>query len=223
MCASTSGPPFSFFLQNFLTNRLTTFKLFSAMITKKKKKKLIIVHDLGGSPESDWLPWLKREMEGKGWDVVAPLLPNSKEPLVFDWLLTLGKAVGKVDEDTYIVGHSLGAITTLKLLDNLSGNESIGGVVLVAGFDNPVERKEMENFFYSPLNWEKVKRTCKKFVIIHSEDDPVVPADNGVRMKNKLDAERILVDGYRHFSAEEGIHTLPLVLQELLEISDSSK
>ena len=95
----------------------------------------------------------------------------------------------------------------------------MGGASLVAGFDNPLGFKEMENFFQGPLNWDKAKRVCKKFVVIHSEDDPDVPADNGIRMKNKLDAKKILVNGYKHFTGNDGINALPLVLEELLEIT----
>lgn len=194
--------------------------------TNKKeeaKKKLILVHGLAGSPESDWLPWLKGEMESKGWDVVAPALPNADKPMVPEWVSTLHQAAGKVDKNIYIVGYSLGCIATLRYLDNLANGVHIGGAILVAGFDNPLNNKEMESFFYGPVNWEKAKRVCKKFVVLHSEDDPYVPADNGIRMKNKLNAKRLLVNGYRHFSGSHGIHTLPIVLQELLEISASAK
>lgn len=187
---------------------------------EKVQKKLIIVHGWEGSPNSDWLPWLRGEMERRGWEVHVPALPNAKNPKIHEWLPALALVADKVDENTFMVGHSLGCITVLRFLENLPEEVQIGGAILVAGFDNPLNSRELEDFFAAPINWEKAKRNCKKFVSIHSEDDPVVPVDNSVRFKNKLDAKETVVSGYRHFAGEHGITSLPLVLQELLEISD---
>lgn len=194
-------------------------KIESTESKKESKKKLIIVHGWTGSPDRDWLPWLKSEMEKKGWEVVAPTLPNTNNPKLHEWLQSLTQVSGEVDEATYIIGHALGCITTLRFLENLSEGKSIGGAVLVAGFDNPLNHKELDNFFESPINWGKARSKSKEFVTIHSEDDPVVPADNGLRYKSYLGGKRILVNGYGHFAEKYGITALPLVLQELLEIS----
>ena len=186
---------------------------------EKIHKKLIIVHGWEGSPEGGWFPWLKSEMERKGWEVHIPALPNSNNPKIHEWLGLLAQVADSVDENTYMVGHSLGCVTILKFLENLDEKQKIGGVILIAGFDNPLGIKEIENFFQGPLNWDKAKRTCKKFIVIHSEDDHGVPADNGIRMKNNLGAKKILVNGYKHFSGDDGVNSLPLVIEELLEIS----
>lgn len=186
---------------------------------EKAQKKLIIVHGWEGSPERDWLPWLKGEMERKGWEVLVPAMPNAAEPKVSEWVPSLAQASGKVDENTFMVGHSLGCITILRFLDNLPENASIGGAILVAGFDNALKHRELVSFFEAPINWEKAKRKCAKFVSIHSEDDSAVPVDNSVRLKNNLDAKKIVVNGYGHFAGDNGVTSLPLVLQELLDIS----
>ena len=193
--------------------------------TKKGKpqKRLIIVHGWEGSPDHGWYPWLKAEMEKRGWEVVAPALPNTNNPKAHEWLACLVQVAGKVDENTFMVGHSLGCVTIVCFLENLPDTQSIGGAVLVAGFDNPLNIKELENFYEVPINWEKAKRKCKKFVSIHSVDDPYVPVENSVRLQGKLGAKKIVVEGFKHFSGDEGFSTLPLVLQELLEISDESK
>ncbi len=189
----------------------------------KTKKKLIIVHGFEGSPEHGWYPWLKGEVERKGWEAHAPTLPNTNDPQVHEWLPTLTQATGKVDENTYMVGHSLGCITILRFLETMKDGESIGGAIFVAGFDNSLGNRKIEGFFQAPVNWEKAKRACKKFVVINSEDDPQVPVDNSVRLKNNLDAKKMVVNGYRHFTSIDGVNSLPLVLQELLEISASAK
>ncbi len=185
----------------------------------KPQKRLVIVHGWTGLPEHGWYPWLKGEIEKKGWEASIPAMPNTHEPKLHEWLPALVQAIGKVDENTYLVGHSLGCITIIRFLETLESKESIGGAVFVAGYDNNLDAKEMESFFKAPINWEKAKRVCKQFVSIHSEDDPDVPIDNSVRLKNNLNAKKIVVNGYRHFTSNDGITSLPLVLQELLEIS----
>ena len=186
---------------------------------EKVHKKLIIVHGWEGSPQEAWFPWLKSEMERKDWEVHVPALPNANNPKMHDWVSSLAQVADSVDENTYMVGYSLGCITILRFLENLDEKQKIGGAILVAGFDNPLNINELGNFFQGPLNWDKAKRVCKKFVVIHSEDDPDVPADNGIRMSNNLGAKKILVNGYKHFSGDDGINSLPLVLEELLEIT----
>ncbi len=190
---------------------------------EKAQKKLIIVHGWEGSPDSDWLPWLRGEMERKGWEVHVPALPNTNEPKIYEWLPSLAQVTGKVDENTFMVGHSLGCITIIRFLENLGGEDSVGGAILVAGFDSALKYKELITFYEAPINWEKAKNKCKKFVSIHSEDDPFVPVDNSVRLKEHLGAKKIVVNGFRHFSGDDGVTSLPIVLQELLEISGESQ
>ena len=114
---------------------------------KDSKKRLVIVHGWEGSPEEGWFPWLKAEMEKRGWEVSVPALPNSAEPEQARWLPYLQMIVGKVDKNTFMVGHSLGCITILRFLERLPKEEFIGGAILVAGFDNPLRYKELKNFF----------------------------------------------------------------------------
>ena len=188
-------------------------------MTMEAKKRLIIVHGWEDSPTGGWFPWLAAEMEKHGWDVQIPAMPNTNNPELFEWLPFLKQTAGKVDEKTFMVGHSLGCITILRFLESLAAVESIGGAVLVAGFDNPLKYKELKNFFQEPINWKEIKAKCKKFVAIHSMDDPFVPTENGLRFKEQLGAETIMLDGFRHFSGDDGVYELPIVAQELLRMS----
>ncbi|MEX0617265.1 MAG: alpha/beta fold hydrolase [Candidatus Woykebacteria bacterium] len=185
----------------------------------KVQKRLILVHGWEGSPEHGWFPWLKVEMEKRGWEVLAPAMPNTNEPKIYEWLPYLKQVAGEVDERTFMVGHSLGCITILRLLENIPEGQKIGGSVLVAGFDNPLKNKELGNFFEAPINWVKIKENCKKFVSIHSVDDPYVPIENSISYERNLSAKTLKLSGWRHFSGDEGTTSVPPVLEELLSIS----
>ncbi len=186
---------------------------------QESKKKLIIVHGWEGYPEEGWFPWLREEMEKQGWEVKVPVMPNPAQPEQARWVPYLGTIAGKVDKNTFMVGHSLGCITILRFLERLQEDTSIGGTVLVAGFDNPLKYKELKNFFHDPILWVQIKKKCKNFVTIHSEDDPFVPVENSTSFKEKLDSKTDVVNGFRHFSGSHGITSVPIVLEELLDIS----
>jgi len=186
---------------------------------KEERKRLIVVHGWEGSPEHGWFPWLKSEMEKRGWQVQIPAMPSAAAPKVYEWVPYLLEVAGRVDENTFMIGHSLGCVTILKFLESLPKGKMLGGAILVAGFDNSLTFKELENFFDTPIDWEKAKKKCKKFVSIHSENDPSVPVENSIKFEKGLGAKKIIVDGYKHFSGDDGFTSLPLILEELLEIS----
>ena len=186
---------------------------------KESKKRLVIVHSWEGSLEEGWYPWLKAEMEKRGWEVLVPTMPNSAEPEQSQWVPYLQTVVGKVDNNTFMVGHSLGCVTIFRFLEQLPQGQSIGGAILVAGFDNPLRYKELKNFFQEVVAWTEIKKKCNEFITIHSQDDPYVPVENSARFKENLDAKTIALNGYRHFSGEDDVTAVPEILKELLEIS----
>lgn len=74
-------------------------------------KRVFIVHGWDGNPESNWFPWLKKELENKGFEVFVPQLPDPNNPRIYNWIPKLAKTVGKASEQTYFVGHSMGCQT----------------------------------------------------------------------------------------------------------------
>lgn len=98
-------------------------------------KRAIIIHGFKGKPDTNWKPWLKKELETRGFNVEVPEMPNTEHPDVSEWVNKLNKTVGKMDgEQVYLIGHSLGCITILKYLEALSEDQKIKASVFVAGF-----------------------------------------------------------------------------------------
>src|SRR3989338_4266359 len=97
-------------------------------------KRVFIIHGWGGFPEEGWFPWLKRELEAKGFEVHVPQLPDAGKPRIFNWVPKLAEVVGTPDENTYLVGHSMGCQTIVRYLEKLPENVKIGGAVFVAGY-----------------------------------------------------------------------------------------
>ena len=182
------------------------------------EKRAFLIHGWEGYPEEGWRPWLKGELEKKGFKVIVPAMPDTNHPKMDAWLNHLIEAVGKPDENCYFVGHSLGCITILRYIETLK-NQKIGGAVLVAGFTSNLGYEELDSFFRKPLEWEKIKANCKKFVAVHSDNDKYVSLHYGIMFKEKLGAELVVDHAKGHFSGDDGIDVLPVALDAVLKIS----
>lgn len=183
-----------------------------------KQKKVIIVHGWEASPENHWFPWLKSELEKFGCKVSIPSMPNTNHPTMLEWAEHLRHIIGKPNEDTYLVGHSLGSVAILRYLESLAEGEKIGGAVLVAGFLEPIEYAELDSFFATPFDFEKIRGKIRKIISIHSGNDQVVPIENSQSMKDNLGAEQIIVQNAGHFNEGDGFTEFPIMLQKMREL-----
>lgn len=188
-------------------------------------KRVFIVHGWDGHPEEGWFPWLKKELEAKGFEVFVPELPDAESPRITKWVAKLAKTVGMPDKDTYFVGHSIGCKAIAHYLETLPAGARVGGVVFVAGFfkkltnleDDPATQETATLWLEAPLDLEKVKSHLLKSVAIFSDDDPYVPLENQNDFRDQLGAEIIIEHKQGHFSGSTGTTELPIALQSVLK------
>lgn len=184
------------------------------------KKRAFLIHGWEGYPEEGWKPWLRDKLTKQGFEVVVPAMPDTDSPKMNAWLKHLRTVVGNPDKNCYFVGHSLGCITILRYLEGLKPGKKIGGVVLVAGFTSNLGFKDLKSFFQSDIDWEKIKKHCRKFVAVHSNNDPWVSLHYGQEFfQGNLGAKFLIDRNKKHFSGDDGINKLPSVLKSVLEIS----
>lgn len=181
-------------------------------------KRVFIVHGYTGYPDKNWFPWLKSELEKLGVEVVVPAMPNTEAPQFSEWLPHLRQLVGEVDEETYFVGHSLGCPTILRLLESLPEDHKVGGAVLVAGFAEPIHFSELDSFTAEAWNDEKIKQSVNKIILINSDNDEHVPLEMGQRMRDRFNAELVVVNNAGHINEKSGYKAVPFVLDELKKI-----
>jgi len=183
------------------------------------KKRAILIHGWEGSPKGGWQPWLRRELEKKGFAVDVPAMPDSARPTMSSWVEHLCSVVGTPDSNCYLNGHSLGCITILRYLETLKKGERIGGAVLVAGFSDNLGYEQLTSFFATPIDWSAIRTHCDTFVSIMSDNDPYVPLKHGDVFRQQLGAEVIVQHDMKHFSGDDGIIELPIALESLLKIA----
>lgn len=189
-------------------------------------KRVFIAHGWDGYPEGGWFPWLKKELEARGFEVFVPQLPEAGSPRIHNWVPKLAEVVGTVDKNTYFVGHSMGCQTIARYLETLPESVKVGGAVFVAGFftrltgleDDEDVRETDKHWLGTLLDLAKVKSHLPKSVAIFSDNDPYVPLDNQDDFRDKLDSEIIVEKNMSHFNEGSGITKLPIVLESVLKI-----
>lgn len=180
-------------------------------------KRVFIIHGFRGNPEGGWKPWLKKELEEKGFLVTVPSMPSPGRPKMNEWVGKITETVGKPDEKCYLIGHSLGCIAILRYLETLKGEERVGKVFLVAGSAYGRGVEEFKTFYQNPIDWDLIKSRSKNFVAINSDNDPYVPLKQGYILGEKLGAKLIIGYGMKHFSSGDGFTELPLLLDQIIE------
>lgn len=174
------------------------------------------------------MPWLRRKLEVKGFEVHSPAMPDVDNPRIETWVPFLAKHVGKVDEDTYFVGHSVGCQTILRYLEGTDAK--VGGVVCVAGWFNllpqciPTEEEKAiaKPWLETSVDFEKVRKVANKVVAIFSDNDEAVPLSDAKIFEEHLGAQIIIERGQGHFSGADNINELPVALKSLLKMSGTN-
>ena len=192
------------------------------------KKRAFVAHGWDGTPGDGWFPWLKYELEAKGFSVSIPQLPDAENPRIQKWVPALAEAVGTPDEQCYFVGHSMGCQAVARYLESLPEGVTVGGAVFVAGFfkrltgleDDADVQETDKHWLGTPIDLAKVKSHLPKSAALFSDDDPFVPLDNQNDFKDMLGSEIIIEHGKGHFSGDrDNITELPVVLEKILEFS----
>lgn len=190
-----------------------------------RKKKIIFVHGYGlGVPleASDWPRTLARGLERYGFDFQILSMPDPVYPEVSEWLNFLKKQKIKVDLDTYFIGHSLGCITIARFLETLPTGQVAGGCVLVSGFCSLPQIPLLADFCNLPLDYDKVKKHAREFVMVASDNDHLIPLSASEELGQKLGA-RMVVEHNKLGHFVTGVKEIPSLLNIILEMDQMRK
>lgn len=194
-------------------------------------KRVFIVHGWGGSPDGDWYPWVKKELEEQGFNVEVPAMPDTEEPVIEKWVSFLNKKVGTPDVNTFFVGHSIGCQTIIRYLETLHPSVIVGGAVFVAGWTKlnmkKIREEEVEDiakpWLETSIQWALVNEHLKNSVAIFSDNDYYVPLEEKNVFEENLNSKTIVLKNKGHFTASDDVTELPVVLDELLELVKETK
>jgi leucyl-tRNA synthetase len=169
-------------------------------IIPERRPKVIIIHGFEGNPDIGWKPWLKRTLEGFGYEVLSPELPNAAHPDFDETMDFLERQTDDFGPDDVVIGHSLGGHFALKLCER----KKIGKAVLVAptigGFPMPYDdwqKNDPESDFEScrrvleghPVDFSVVQASEKRAVF--GESDRGIPITHADLLDDSWEVTRI--------------------------------
>ena len=178
------------------------------------KPNYLLLHGYKSSAVGAFIPWLKSELESRGFTVQVPELPDPNYPKEREQVQKVLESC-KIDERTIIVGHSLGGGIALKVLEKL--NKPIAGLVLIGSVVNAkfpgAEKKPFWKDFSWDIDYERIKKLARFTTVISDlqEGTPRVPYLK--YLAEKLSAQFIECKAREvHFRGKEE----PMVLAALL-------
>lgn len=179
----------------------------------EEKANYVILHGYTAKPKDDFYPWLAQKLQKTGNQVEVPEMPGTENPKIEDQVAYVEKNC-TFDENTVLIGHSLGAVVAMKTLEAL--NKPIKRLVLVAGFAQP-KFKDKKRPFEESFNWEfdfeKIKKNAREIVILRAQNDTAVSAERADYLADKLGGRIVdFVAEKNHATGEEE----PVVLENTL-------
>jgi len=170
-------------------------------MSKKKMSQninLVLLHGFAETTDKVWFPWIHAKAEENGWRVWAPSLPNSLKPEYAAWMKAVRKQAKTWDQDTVIVGHSLGGVLALRILAEVK--VKVKAVITVGSpYTSTVNVASIMRFFDDPINWALVRQSAKKFVTIHAKNDPLIFHDEALRYQEALNSKLVMTPKDGHF------------------------
>jgi predicted alpha/beta hydrolase family esterase len=189
------------------------------------RKRAFIIHGYQGFPGEAWLPWLKGELEKRGYDVSLPSMPSPDRPTIPEGIEFIAGMVGQPDPQTAMVGHSIGSQAIIRYLETLgAAGRSVGTTVLVAsGFPSGIssdEARKMAEGDEVLVPWlaigvdpHLVKKAAGRCTVILSDDDPFIDAGKArAAFQACLDAKIIMEHSKGHLNEDSGLTELPSAL-----------
>lgn len=168
--------------------------------------KAVILHGTDCSPNSNWLPWAKWQLENRGYEVWVPELPGNHTPnrFVYDEFL---RESSWDFTDNVIIGHSSGATTVLNLL-SADWFPKIEKAILVGMFVNEdklrankpgwYEDGQFDQLFPEEFAMATIQQKAHELVFIHGTDDPYCAYEDARALCDQL--------GGTLESVEDGLH-----------------
>lgn len=167
----------------------------------------------GGSPNDNWFPSVKEELENMGITVIAEEFPDNDLARETVWIPYLLNEL-EVNENTILVGHSSGAIAAMRLAEQ----QPILGSILVGAYhtDLDMEKEKESGYFNRPWNWQNIQKNQNWIVLFASQDDPWIPIEQPRYIHLQLNCEYHEYKNEGHFGGDYDKLTFPELTHALI-------
>lgn len=147
----------------------------------------VLLHGFTGSVEANFFPWLKQELTKKSKKVWAENMPDTSDPTI-DKQVDFVLKNAEFNENTVLLGHSLGSVVALKIVERLK--TPIKKLVLAAGFAEPGfldhKRPFEPQIVPSEFDFEAIKKNIGETILLRAKNDTAVPRERSEFVKSKI-------------------------------------
>ena len=178
--------------------------------------KAFLFHGTGGHSKENWLPWMSKKLQELGYETIVPDFPDADSPQPEKWYPVIDALVGDVDEDSIVIGHSLGAAIALRFLERIDMTIHVLALVGVTLGIPPIKFIEGDSpFLEGGFDWATIKSRTRHSIVFHSDDDPFVDMANGREAAAQLSVDMTFIPNAGHFNASAGYTEFPELLEAL--------
>jgi len=175
--------------------------------------KVILIHGNGTVRWSyNWMPWIKKELEDLGLEVIGETFPDSILAREEYWIPFLKENLA-ADENTILIGHSSGAVCAMRFAEK---NKIFGSILVSPSYtDLGDESEKQSGYFDSPWLWDKIKENQNWIIQFDSTDDPYIPLEEFKHVHQMLDTQLIEFTDRGHFFEDQV--TFPEIINVIKE------
>lgn len=160
---------------------------FSFPIHDGIKRRFVILHGYKSGPEKHFHPWLKDRLEAAGNEVVIPKLPNSDDPDISEQVSYVQENV-ELTEDTVLVGHSLGTIVAMRVLESL--DHRVKKTFLIAPYTDTDFANSKKRGYEDTTEWEfdysQIREHAGQLINLRPREDTSISDTQYQRAENEL-------------------------------------
>ncbi|MDD3647015.1 MAG: alpha/beta fold hydrolase [Candidatus Dojkabacteria bacterium] len=175
-------------------------------------KKILLLHAWFATPDSHWYPWLRDELTKRGYEVAVPFLRDNEKPTLASWMRSALRN-HKLDKNTLVIGHSLGAVLALRLVEQT--RTKIAGLITVSGWDFWSLVPEHRTFFKNNIDHKRIIARTSKRTVIHADDDPYFTEYTAREFAKRIKANCIILKKKGHFTKDSGVIRFPELIWEV--------
>ncbi len=180
------------------------------------KSNYFLLHGSFGSPFSNWIPWLRQNLERDGIDVYTPDFPTGvgiQNYQSWSRLLKVYVDSGILGENTIIYAHSIAPAFISKFL--VENKIKVRRLVFVCGFNNYFGINEEYDSVNKSMyldNLEDIKNYCNDIICYYSDNDPYVKYDAEKEFADKVTDKQFCISGGGHLNSESNYSTFKELL-----------
>ncbi len=183
------------------------------------KRNIFIFHGTAGNPGRNWFPWLKKELEKKRLHVIVPKFPTPVGQSLEAWLKILNQYKKSINKKTIFIGHSLGGMFLLKVLEQLKHPVHAAFFVSASVGVKPIKYYDSDYAFTQFIfDWPAIINKAKTFTVYHSDNDPYVCLGNGEELAKQLGVTLTFIPKAGHLNAESGWIKFDKLLQDIIKV-----